>query len=74
MVWIHGGGFVFGAKDDDAYNPSGLIARSRSDGSDGVVFVSINYRLGLFGWLNNGPGSIIHPNAGLHDQRLALEW
>jgi carboxylesterase type B len=46
------------------------------DGSDGFVFVSVNYRLGAFGWLA-GPsleaaGGI--PNAGLHDQNLALDW
>lgn len=40
------------------------------------MFVTINYRLGAFGWLS-GPefqasGGIA--NAGLHDQRLALEW
>ena len=33
--------------------------------------MSINYRLGLFGWLGAGG---ITPNLGLHDQRVALEW
>jgi carboxylesterase type B len=38
---------------------------------EGVIFVSINYRLGLFGWLGAGG---ITPNLGLYDQRIALEW
>jgi carboxylesterase type B len=40
-----------------------------------MVFVAINYRLGAFGWLS-GPevDSAGTPNAGLYDQRLALEW
>lgn len=38
---------------------------------EGVIVVSINYRLGLFGWLG---ADGITPNLGLHDQRVALEW
>lgn len=38
---------------------------------EGVIFVSINYRLGLYGWLGGGD---ITPNLGLHDQRVAFEW
>ena len=66
--WIYGGGYTTGSKD---YNPAGLIER----GEDGVIYVSLNYRLGAFGWLagptfqSNGTA-----NAGLYDQRLALEW
>ncbi len=46
------------------------------NGKGGVIYVSINYRLGLFGWL---PGAKFEnegglPNAGFYDQRLALEW
>ncbi|CAJ2509188.1 Uu.00g142140.m01.CDS01 [Anthostomella pinea] len=70
IVWIHGGGFTYGSKSSDG-NPAGLIARSQADGGDGVIVVSINYRLGLFGWL---AGDDVTPNLGLYDQRLALEW
>lgn len=56
------------------YNPAGLIARSQTDGTDGIIYVAINYRLGLFGWLNGGKDESILANAGLHDQRLAMEW
>ncbi|KAI9716644.1 MAG: hypothetical protein M1812_005182 [Candelaria pacifica] len=71
LVWIFGGGYAFGAKNYWG-NAAGLIDRSE----DGVVYVSINYRLGAFGWLS-GPtlqASNGTSNAGLLDQRLALEW
>ncbi|KAM0656213.1 hypothetical protein ACHAPH_008059 [Verticillium nonalfalfae] len=75
MVWIVGGGYTVGHKND-AGNPAGLIKRSQEDGSDGVIHVSINYRLGLFG-RSSGPsyqeqGGV--SNLGLRDQRAALEW
>lgn len=63
-----------GYKDEKEVTPSGLIERSKADGSDGVVFVSLNYRLGMFGFLNVEGDDQVEPNAGLHDQRLALEW
>jgi para-nitrobenzyl esterase len=69
MVWIHGGGFVAGESDD--YNPSGLVA-------DGVIVVTINYRLGALGFLadpalasrRGGPVG----DYGLMDQQAALRW
>ena len=39
----------------------------------GVVHVTLNYRLGVFGWLVLGDGSI-SPNLGLLDQLSALRW
>jgi len=36
-----------------------------------MIVVSINYRLGMFGWL---AGEGVTANLGLHDQRVALEW
>jgi carboxylesterase type B len=38
--------------------------------------VAINYRLGAFGWLggNNFFSQGGHPNVGLHDQSMALQW
>ncbi|EXJ69648.1 uncharacterized protein A1O5_06719 [Cladophialophora psammophila CBS 110553] len=75
MVWIHGGGYTLGSKT--LYSPSaaGLIKASQSQGRKGIIWVAMNYRLGAFGFLS-GPtfqesGTA---NAGLHDQRLALEW
>ncbi|KAI0886703.1 alpha/beta-hydrolase [Annulohypoxylon maeteangense] len=70
LVWIHGGGFTFGSKSFYG-NPSGLISQSRGNGQDGIIVVSINYRLGMYGWL---AGNDVTPNLGLYDQRVALEW
>jgi carboxylesterase type B len=46
VIWIHGGGYVEGNKDS-LFDPSGLVVRSLEDGSEGIVFVAINYRVGL---------------------------
>lgn len=72
MVWIYGGGFV-----------AGTTSEARQDGThlaqQGVIVVSMNYRLGVFGFL-------VHPelakesgrnaagNYGLLDQLAALQW
>ena len=72
MVWIYGGGFV-----------AGSTSEARQDGTrlaqHGLVVVSMNYRLGVFGFL-------VHPelakesgrnsagNYGLLDQLAALDW
>merc|ERR1712188_245612 len=63
MVWIHGGALFVGS--GAGYPPQNLAAK-------GVVVVTINYRLGLFGYF-------AHPdlngtNFGLQDQVKALEW
>ncbi|KAM7291765.1 cholinesterase 1 [Ixodes scapularis] len=67
IVWIHGGGFSFGSSYQSWYNGS-LLATMHD-----VVVVTINYRIGIFGFLNAGapeaPG-----NMGLLDQNLALKW
>lgn len=47
MVWIYGGGFTDGYKTSSG-NPAGLIAQSQVDGQEGVIYVAINYRGGLF--------------------------
>ncbi|KAK0908592.1 hypothetical protein LTR91_022925 [Friedmanniomyces endolithicus] len=74
LVWIYGGGYTAGSKSDSG-NPAGLLARSESNGAEGVIYVSMNYRLGAFGFLS-GPSLQANgdANAGLLDQRLALEW
>jgi para-nitrobenzyl esterase len=69
MVWIHGGGNVDGASSD--YDASRLASLG------GVVVVTINYRLGLFGWLAHPAlDAEGHPfgNYGLLDQQAALKW
>ena len=74
LVWIYGGGYTGGEKS--AYSAAGLLKASQANGtSEGLIFVSLNYRLGAFGWLS-GPTlqSNGTANAGLYDQRLALQW
>ncbi|PYH70533.1 carboxylesterase family protein [Aspergillus vadensis CBS 113365] len=68
LVWFDGGGFVTGDKTEVL--PTGLLERGSEVGED-FVYVAVNYRLGAFGWLSDGEGL---GNAGLYDQRLALEW
>ncbi|KAK0734150.1 Carboxylesterase family-domain-containing protein [Lasiosphaeria miniovina] len=69
--------FVFGSKNFINLNEvSPAILTSQSShpdpcGTDFPISVSINYRLGMFGWLTDEAGSA---NAGLWDQRLAMDW
>ncbi|KAM7342241.1 cricklet [Cochliomyia hominivorax] len=66
MVWIHGGGFWFGSGNSDFHLPLSLL-------QEDVIVVTINYRLGAMGFLCL-PEEEIWGNAGLKDQRLALQW
>ncbi|KAI6946598.1 hypothetical protein KC318_g14987 [Hortaea werneckii] len=74
MVFIHGGSFILGSKDEPVSQPPGLILQSVANGLP-VLVVEINYRLGVFGFAKSTAlaeeGSA---NAGIKDQRLALEW
>src|SRR5262249_31951751 len=72
MVWIHGGAFMNGSGSTPWYD--GVNFAQHGD----VVIVTINYRLGAFGFLHltdlfgdefTGSG-----NAGILDQVAALEW
>ncbi len=47
LVWIHGGGLDIGWKDASGKG-YGLVTRSQQFGSQGLILVSLNYRLGLF--------------------------
>ena len=72
MVWIHGGGFRVGAGDNLMYNGVNLAA-------EGVVVVSFNYRLNVFGFmahpaLSEESGHGASGNYGLMDQIAALRW
>ncbi|UMM36038.1 hypothetical protein L5515_008374 [Caenorhabditis briggsae] len=68
MVYIHGGGFeLAGSSDFCAYSLSGTLPLKD------VVVVTINYRLGVFGFLTTGDNAC-HGNMGLWDQTLALKW
>jgi len=72
MVWIYGGGFV-----------AGTTSEARQDGyhlaQQGVIVVSMNYRLGIFGFfvhpeLAKESGHNSAGNYGLLDQLAALTW
>lgn len=64
LVWIHGGGFTNGSSSSPEFDGS-AFAR------DGIVCVTINYRVGADGFLNLGDGIT---NVGLQDQLAALDW
>lgn len=71
MVFIHGGGFVNGTANDAVFDGAKLAQA-------GIIAITLNYRLGPFGWL-------VHPalaegasgamaNLGLMDQIAGLQW
>lgn len=72
MVFIHGGGFVYGAAGVPLYEGSGLAAR-------GAVVVTMNYRLGRLGYFAHPALTREDPdgrlgNYGVMDQIAALQW
>lgn len=71
LFWIFGGGYVLGSKSFFLYDGHPLLKSA----SNNLIYVAPNYRLGAFGWLA-GPTveSTGLANAGLWDQRKALEW
>ena len=69
MVWIHGGSLVTGG--GGFYDPTRMIEQS------GVIVVTINYRIGLFGFFAHptiDAEGHLNGNYGLMDQQLALKW
>ncbi|KAK3075435.1 hypothetical protein LTR53_001220 [Teratosphaeriaceae sp. CCFEE 6253] len=68
FFWIHGGAFINGYGSDPTFDGGNVT--SRGD----VVVVTINYRLGDFGWLVGGNGTGLNGNYGISDQVSALQW
>ena len=72
FFWIHGGALLTGSSREPVYDGKRMAAR-------GVIVVSINYRLGVLGWLAHAglgaesPGGL-SGNYGLLDQIAALHW
>jgi len=73
MVWVHGGGDTTGAGSLGAYDGAAFVR-------DGVILVTLNYRLGALGFFAHPaitgaakPDEPLH-NYGLMDQIAALEW
>jgi para-nitrobenzyl esterase len=72
LVWIYGGGFMTGGAAAPGYSGEALAKQ-------GIVFVSFNYRLGVFGFLAHPEltAESIHHSSGnyaLMDQIAALNW
>ena len=71
--WIHGGGNTMGSASSSDYHGHALASRA------GVVFVSVSYRLGPFGWFSHPGLTTGYPeddsgNYGTLDLIAALEW
>jgi para-nitrobenzyl esterase len=74
IVWIHGGGYVLGGTVDPLYDCCNFVKENND-----VIFVSIPYRLGVFGFLHLShlPDGADYPDAqnlGILDQIMALKW
>jgi para-nitrobenzyl esterase len=72
LVWIYGGGFSSGGSGVPVYDGTAMAAK-------GIVFVSMNYRVGIFGFfahpeLTKESGRNASGNYGLMDQVAALQW
>lgn len=67
MVRLHGGGFTTGSGNTDMYGPDFIV-------SERVVLVTLNYRLGVFGFLCVDEPGDGQGNVGLKDQVAALRW
>ncbi|KAL4744928.1 hypothetical protein BDW72DRAFT_208619 [Aspergillus terricola var. indicus] len=80
LVWIHGGGWTIENGNAD-FSGDFLVHHSVKKDKP-IVFVSINYRMGSFGFLSSSElteealshGEAGWTNQGLNDQRLGLEW
>lgn len=72
LFWIHGGAYMFGGSAQVMYDGQALVE------SGDVVLVTVNYRLGAFGFLDlsawNSPEHPFDSNLALRDLLLALQW
>ncbi|RKR74536.1 carboxylesterase/lipase family protein [Frondihabitans australicus] len=72
MVYIHGGAYAVGSAREFPHQGESLVREG------GIVYVSFNYRLGAFGYVDfsawSTPEHPIESNLGLRDQVAALEW
>ncbi|XP_075974001.1 juvenile hormone esterase-like [Anticarsia gemmatalis] len=66
LVWIYGGGFTIGYSGRHVYGPKYLVQHN-------VVLVTLNYRLGPYGFMCLDTPDI-PGNQGLKDQQTALRW
>ena len=66
LLFIHGGGYAEGSSNDYFHGPDFMVEKQ-------TIVVTINYRLGLFGFLSLDTPEY-SGNMGLKDQQLALKW
>jgi para-nitrobenzyl esterase len=69
FIWIHGGAFVGGSSD--LYRLDRLVTRGR------IVVVSVNYRIGVLGFMPHPAfetADKVNGNYGIEDQRAAMQW
>ncbi len=72
IVWIYGGGFASGGAGVPVYDGEAMAKK-------GIIFVSVNYRVGIFGFfahpeLTKESGHDASGNYGLMDQIYGLQW
>ncbi|KAK6112189.1 Carboxylesterase family protein [Brugia pahangi] len=70
IVWIHGGSFLAGSGDTGI--DMEIITKHFT--SNGVALITVNYRLGLLGFLNYKNNEHVEGNFGIWDLVMALEW
>lgn len=72
LVWVHGGAYVLGSSAQTLYDGTVLAASGQA------VIVTLNYRLGAFGFLDlsgfDADGTTFDTNLGLRDVLSALQW
>ncbi|MEA3419471.1 MAG: carboxylesterase family protein [Campylobacterota bacterium] len=72
MVWIPGGAFLLGTGSDVTFDPKHIVEL------EDVVVVTLNYRLGIFGFLNLPEAykkeGVSSANFGLQDQAMVIKW
>ncbi|MCR4676004.1 MAG: carboxylesterase family protein [Sphaerochaetaceae bacterium] len=74
LMYIHGGNLAFGGSAEPLYNGYNFVKTYPH-----VIVVSINYRIGLFGFISNFDTDVPEEfkdsnNLGIHDQIMALQW
>ena len=65
LIWIYGGGFQYGSLD--------LYTSPTFAGLNDVILVTLNYRVGIYGFMSTGE-SHMTGNNGLWDQHMAIQW
>lgn len=68
MVWLYGGGLLYGSNSVEKYDGSFLAA------NNDVIVVVPNYRTNVYGFSGSPQVPVTERNTGFLDQRLALDW